>query len=130
MKNSEKTHRRAIWLARFWNYGYFVICLLLLSIPIRLIDRHPWMPYIAIIGIICMLLIFGICHIVIAVQWRRCFVYSMQLSAHKHRGSSACRMFWPPDRKMQREGILIGCIFIFLGCMLAFCTLHDIFFIL
>lgn len=112
--------------AFFWQYlypiGAFVLFAFLASIP-------GFPPQFALLELSASLILPGIFILRSAVRWTRTFVFMMQLSTHGRKLSSL-HMIKNPDKKMQREGILIGCIFIFLGCMLAFCTLHDIFFIL
>lgn len=96
-------------------------------IHMRFAEPSLTTAFIALTGWVSMFLIYGICYIVIAVQWRRSFVYSMQMSRKKYRPD--IRMFWPPDKKMQLEGILSGCLCIGIALLFvgAFLYEHNIF---
>lgn len=99
-------------LAWFWRYGYFLLFLALIWLSSKCTFLPPYVPLLLLVS---MFLIFGIWTVVAAAQWRRHFVYGMQNAAHRRMGGYRAKNI---DKKIQREGIIIGSFFSLLSLAL------------
>ena len=113
-KRNREMDKNARALAFFWKFiypiGVVVVFAVLASVP-----GLP--PQFALLALSASLIIFGIVFLRSAVRWTRMFVFIMQYASHGRRLSSL-HMIKRPDRKIQREGCIIGSTFLVIGILL------------